>query len=405
MFRSEQQKMRLYKANLKKEAVNNFRQGEALDEYLLYEKGIESQKSGLSKFAAAIGESVSESLGAREVKPVDKIKQWAATKDTGDWTTQTASNPALDANIVARSKKMPKSIKQPAGPKKLLSINTPNENILMGNEDKRKFAHELIDMGKKFKRTNANRNIQATQTAIDINEPVATSAFDKKAYLKRLLQQYEQGDTVIDIDQLAALPVKADYDTREYFAQQLHKMRTNANTRIVSKMIDVLEKQRMADAMEQFSKNATFQAMGEKVLRAMKQLTANAKTNKIVNEGAIKRHAKGAMDDMIAEIEKKAIIELARKQKKSATSTPATSIMSDAPQKIDLRAFNGRVANPDLNKNRVSDLRVLENIPQRRRTKAEAKRITNLKSALFRAPMALEDKEKHRPKRGSNLRK
>ncbi len=121
MFRSEQQKMRLYKANLKKEAVNDFKQGEALDEYLLYEKGIESQKTGLSKFAAAIGEAVGENLGAREVKPVDKIKQWSAQTVKDDWTTQTASNPALDANIVARSKKMPKSIKQPAGPKPVVS--------------------------------------------------------------------------------------------------------------------------------------------------------------------------------------------------------------------------------------------------------------------------------------------
>jgi len=214
MFRSEQQKMRLYKANLKKEAVNNFKQGEALDEYLLYEKGIESQKTGLSKFATAIGEAVGENLGAREVKPVDKIKQWAAqtTKDTGDWTTQTASNPALDANIVARSKKMPKSIKQPAGPKPVVST-------------------------------------------------------------------------------LSNLSAADDLALRERFLTVLNDMKNSVeSTANERNRLDILmrlgERMRMDNLLNDIKNNARDMALAEKALKNLNQLTANAKTNRIVAEKA-----------------------------------------------------------------------------------------------------------------------
>lgn len=247
MFRSEQQKMRLYKANLKKEAVNNFKQGEALDEYLLYEKGIESQKTGLSKFASAIGEAVGENLGAREVKPVDKIKQWAATKDTGDWTTQTASNPALDANIVARSKKMPKSIKQPAGPKPVVST-------------------------------------------------------------------------------LSNLSAADDLALRERFLTVLNDMKNSVESTANDRnRLDILmrlgERMRMDNLLNDIKNNARDMALAEKALKNLNQLTANAKTKRIVAEKTAKLHAQEAMDYMIAEIEKKAIIELADKRERGREAT------------------------------------------------------------------------------------
>lgn len=210
MFRSEQQKMRLYKANLKKDAVNNFKQGEALDEYLLYQKGIESQKTGLSKFAAAIVEAVGENLGAREVKPVDKIKQWSA--QTGDWTTQTASDPALDANIVARSKKMPKSIKQPAGPKPVVST-------------------------------------------------------------------------------LSNLSAADDLALRERFLTVLNDMKNSVESTANDRnRLDILmrlgERMRMDNLLNDIKNNARDMALAEKALKNLNQLTANAKTNRIVAENA-----------------------------------------------------------------------------------------------------------------------
>lgn len=227
MFRSEQAKMRLYKANLKKEAVNNFKQGEALDEYLLYEKGIESQKSGLSKFASAIGEAVGENLGAREVKPVDKIKQWAAqtTKDTGEWTTQTASNPALDANIVARSKKMPKSIKQPAGPKPVVS----------------------------------------TEAIPDLMS--------------------------FDDDQIGDLTVKQDLKLRNLYMTVLSDMQKSIEVskrekEFARNLMKVLENHRLDETLSQFKNSPMYTALAEKAFKNLKQLTANAKTNRIVAENA-----------------------------------------------------------------------------------------------------------------------
>lgn len=97
MFRSEQSKMKLYRANLGREAKNQFKQGQALDEYLLHEQGIESQQKGTSQLAEAIGDQIGKTM--RVVKPVDRLADRS------------------DDVIRAKSVGAPKSIKQPPQPK------------------------------------------------------------------------------------------------------------------------------------------------------------------------------------------------------------------------------------------------------------------------------------------------
>jgi len=62
MFRSEESKMKLYRTNLGREAKNQFIQSEALEDYLQYEKGVESQQRGTNSFADAIGDRIGKSL-------------------------------------------------------------------------------------------------------------------------------------------------------------------------------------------------------------------------------------------------------------------------------------------------------------------------------------------------------
>lgn len=120
-YGSEEKKMNAYKANLKKEAANQFRQGEKLQEYLLYEKGIESQERSMESFAKAIGEQVGKNVNI--VGKVDKLSQLGpkTRADPSTIYTQDESG-VLIKNL---SKNRPKGTKQPPKPKGIRSID-PN---------------------------------------------------------------------------------------------------------------------------------------------------------------------------------------------------------------------------------------------------------------------------------------
>lgn len=377
MFRSEEEKMRVYRSNLGREAKNQFKQGEKLDEYLLYEKGIESQEKGTTKFAEAIGEQIGKNM--RIVRPTDIIKDWAskATSDElDDNIVATSKNkpkaiaqPNSDEPIRAKSKKMPKSIAQPAKPKGIYSENP---------------------------------DIQA-----------------RKDYENTFEIPYEQEQMEAeDIrSRLAQLNADQDYALRVKFNETLNELKSAAkvakDVKLLQRLQEAINNQRMADAFEKFSQNAITDAFARKIQRNLKALM----TEKKVNQAIANKQVQKTMNDLLSGVEQNAAATTiqqrmahlrAMKAKKrsnsgySITSSAPTSTGSEGPLVFDAREFNQGRSRNDTNAelNTFTDLlsaydnskgkrrkeinQQLNNIITRQTNTKIVERMKNLKSAFHR---------------------
>ena len=276
--------MKLYRANLAREAKNQFIQGEKLDEYLLYEKGIEAQERGTTRFAEAIGEQIGKNM--RTVRPVDKIKAWAGADDVDEFGNVLSKNaPKGKSPVVgdvdefgnvlkAKSKNAPKSIKQPSKPKTMISNNRELENEMMGMEDK-----------------------------------------------------------------LSQLNEKKDKELRQMVMDELDDMYDAAKREeersVINRFQDLIERQRMVDAFQQFSEDASKNEYASKLQRNLKILLGNKKLNRLIDAKATK--AKQRAFDILKEENQKfkagttiatRLAELRARKRADSSSTASTASLS-----------------------------------------------------------------------------
>lgn len=258
MFRTEEQKMRLYKANLKKEAMNQFRQGEKLQEYLLQEKGIDSQEANINRFAEAIGDSIGENFG--ETKRVRKLNKLDPTAiyDVDE----------SGVSIKRQSAKQPKSIAQPPMPKTMKSNNTKIEREMMGAED--------INMNNLMKGINSK---PATENDLK-TQAERQAELDLIALFQQDIKEGRKRQARKD---LAQLTIEEDYRIRQTFMKVLDDMMDKVKDKrgrqfqeqldILTRLQDMIEKQQLADAMERLEDNRQL-AMNEFASKIQRNLKA-----------------------------------------------------------------------------------------------------------------------------------
>lgn len=418
-FNNEEQKMRAYKANLKKEAANQFKQGEKLQDYLLYQKGIETQETGLNKFAEAIGQKVGENVNI--VGKVDKLKK----------TETLPSNAVVDEFGVSikNVKKGSKSIKQPPKPKAMVSEN-PN-----------------IDLAKSF-----DANYEALFGAE--NRSAENAAMASEEALTRLSNAITAAATKREIDGMSAedaisafreLTDKEDAMIRQKFMNVLDEMSDKAKTQknwdLINRIQDLIERQRLADAFDRLEENRLLMndAFANKLQRNLKILLNEKRANRAINERKAERgllasnrskvqqeltnrldqrEIGNTMINLLDQVEENVALDMAKskaattiqkrmadlralkaeKKRSMSESTDATELQSLAGV-----SKRGRPPTENLAAKRLAKYQELEAMQDK--TKNQKKRMIELKRLLFRKPMTLEDKPEHRPTRGSNLRK
>lgn len=411
MFRNEEQKMSLYKQNLKKEATNQFNQGLKLQEYLDYQKGIDTQESGINRFAEAIGQQIGDSV--KLVPTVNSLKTMGASTESKTLsslnkmkTVQLADPSAVysvdnsGVSIKRKSAKQPKSIAQPPKPKAMKSINIPAENALMGAED-----------------TNMNTLTNALNTS-KATEADLKSQAEKQAELDLLSlfqQDVKEGRKRQAMKAIADLTPAEDQRIRQVFMGVLDDMMDEINLKasrarskkqfeeqklLIDKIQTLIEKQRMEDVFQEFSKLAIRDEFASKIQRNLKILLNEKRANRAINEqkaqrGLVasnrskvqqelinrlnEREIGNTMNDLLDRIDeninrriankqmseedklsqvmentiKQRMAELrarkAEKKRSMSNSSDTTSIMSDAP-KIDMRRYNKGATPKDTNK-------------------------------------------------------
>jgi hypothetical protein len=419
-FNNEEQKMKAYKANLKKEAVNQFKQGEKLQDYLLYQKGIETQETGLNKFAEAIGQKVGENVNV--VGKVNKLKKAEALPYPN------ATVDEFGVSIKNRNKG-PKSIKQPPKPKPMKSINTDLEKENMGMEDVN--TNTLMKGIKPSSLSSDDVNKQReAQAKLDL---IALFQQDVKESRKRQAEK-----------DLAALNATEDARIRQVFMQVLDDMMDEVNLKeskarskkkyeeekmLIDKIQNLIENQRMHDSFMEFSALAVKNEFAKKIQRNLKAAFENKKFMKSVKDA---NAVNSTMNNLVAQVEQKASYkpyenEMQRRNElmNNTRNKAATTIqkrmaelralkaekkrsMSVSTEATDLGSIaglsnRGRPPTENLASKRLAKFQELE--AMQNKEPKQVKQMKNLRAQLFLKPMAMEDKPEHRPTRGSNLRK
>lgn len=249
MFRSEEEKMRLYKKNLKKEAENIFRQGLSLQDYLDYEAGIERGETKLDKFVDVLSSAIGKD--SRDVKKVDKTLLLpgviAKVDDSG----------VLIKNV---AKKQPKKIKQPPKPKEMKSedpfpkkrqeyvdvFERPLENALMGYEDK------------------LSKVMESMTYAMSKKENRDMAAEDAISFFRELSDAQ-------------------DFKLRQKLMNELDKMAEIANKKEIyniNKLQDEIEKKRLEDI--NYNKLQFENAIASKIQKNLRAAVFNKKINERV---------------------------------------------------------------------------------------------------------------------------
>lgn len=299
--------MKAYRANLKREAKNQFIQGEKLDEYLLYEKGIEAQEKGTTRFAEAIGEQIGKNM--RTVGTVDRMKAWAGETDASD----------VDefGNVLRpKSKNPPKSIKQPSKPKAMIS-KAPEQ------------VPDFIDLDTYLDMTNPNLKLDANVVKLDTN-------------LRQMVM--DELDDMLDANEKAKSAKKA---------------KENA---MIVRLQDLIEKQTLADAFDKFTTDATTSEFASKIQRNLKKIMDSKKNIRMysvvgdaVEEEKKVKKALGTIAERMAELR-------ARKAKKRAGSSSTASTASSSPPSSNESQKKTRGRPATKSKGRFSEKETKENL-------------------------------------------
>ncbi len=271
MFSSEQEKMQHFKHNLGLEARNQQHQKNKLDEWLLAQKGIETQEQGLSNFAAAIGEAVSKNI-SNELRPIDKSQRLpqSTVDDMGTVVKPRRVKTRGMENDVYGTKSVvkPKIIPTVPSPGKTMQTNTPLEKLKMGREDTNL-------------RTLVPKSKTATPEQIE-SQRLAQANLDLISLFQQDVKEGRKRQAIIDLQRLNA---DEDRRIRQNFVNVLDelydKTQSKRDRELLNTLMDAIEKQRMADAFQKFSENAIYEEYRRKLGRNIIQLISNKRTNNI----------------------------------------------------------------------------------------------------------------------------
>lgn len=253
-----------------------------------------------------------------------------------------------------------------------------NEQELMGREDElSKKREDISKMLSKTKPTEDQLKSQAEQQA----------ALDLIALFQQDVKEGRKRQAKKDLERLN---LEEDYRLRQVFQQALDDMMDEVNLRdskkaqnereILSKLMDLIEQQKLADAWErlEYNKNLATEEFAKKIQRNLKAAMENKKFMKDVKQGIYNEKAKKwkeelpvreTMDDLLTNVEVKDkisgrkvnkiplqknvkfndIIQSSLSKNIIPTSPSNTSIMSDMPQKIDMRWYNPGANKKDTN--------------------------------------------------------
>lgn len=316
-YNTEEQKMKAYKANLKKEAANQFKQSEKLQEYLLYEKGIETSERGLDRFAEAIGEKVGENVGV--VGKVDRTKQIPTSQSVGSIKkvqfdpTAIAEVDESGVSIKRKSAKQPKSIAQPPKPKTMTKTN-PQVDLENRQAEMKSMATE-----------DALSRLSAAITAATTRREVSGMAAEDA------------------ISAFRELSDKEDAKIRQKFMNVLDEMidksKTQKDIALISRLQDLIEKNRMAEAFERLEQNRLDMndAFANKIQRNLKAAFENKKFMRAVsdsNEDMKRNKAATTIQQRMAELR-------ARKASKRDRLVSGVSTASNDSEETDIGSLAG----------------------------------------------------------------
>jgi len=362
MFRTEEQKMRLYKKNLKKEAENNFRQGLALQNYLDYEAGIEKADTKLDKFVDVLSSAIGKD--SRDVKKIDKtlMLRSNAYESVPGVVSSVDESGVLLKNV---AKKQPKSIKQPPKPKEMKSVDP--------------FIKKRKDYEDEFDRPMEQAMMNYEDKLSKVMESM-TYAITKK----------ENSDMAAEdaISNFRELSDKQDFELRQKIMNELDKMIETANKKEkanILKLQDEIEKKRLEDI--DYNKFQFENAVASKIQKNLRAAVLNKKINKRIVKKTmndiLEKVDEVVASDMAANKAAKTIQERmkelrAKKLMKRSGATSPTSVNTQM-EVLDAREFN--VGRPRINK--VKRLFELENKKKTEGlTKKEMKTLANTKKLL-----------------------
>lgn len=362
-YSSEDAKIRAYKRNLLIEEKNQLHQAEKLQEYNLAQQGIELQEKGLNKFAEAIGKAVGDNTDS-DVKTVGKLNKLnqIATQET----TQT---------------KIPKN--------KGLIPSTQGDvsgNVLKPKEGKIPKNKGLIASPPKMTQTNP------------INEQYQMGMEDVAASLRSLSDKKEQALRQIYMNTLDDMMDKTD---------------KRSDKEVIYALQNLIERQRLIDAFDDFSKNAMGNAFASKLQRNMRTFMFNHTINKRIES---KKQISETQNKAATTIQRRMAELRARKADKRSSMSESTDIGSLG----DVSFPRGRPKQNDTNAelNRFTDLlsaynsskgserqkinTELNNIIYRQPNKSIAARMKNMKSGFHL--ISQEQIDSNANKRKSNKR-
>lgn len=277
LYTTEDQQIAKYRKSLHFVERNALHQKEKLDEALLAQKGIDTQESGIANFAQAIGDEISKNLTtSREVKPRDKMKEMVITEPSSD---------VFGTIVKPVEKKTKKERAQPTipPPSKLIYSNPKYEQNLMNQED------QLSQM---------------------VEYKLKSLSIDKDRQVREMVMNY--------LDDAYDKAVKAN------------------EKKLITKLMDAIERQRMVDAFEEYSKDATKNAFADKLKRNISALIYNKHFMESVKARRLYEKSKSTQKK-IAQNRQEMLIEDAESNKPRITAKIETTVKQTkrgAPSKV-----------------------------------------------------------------------
>lgn len=271
------------------------------------------------------------------------------------------------------------------------------ENILMGAED----INYALKPLPSTPATAAEREAQAK----------AQANLDLISLFQQDVKEGRKRQALKDLDEMNA---QEDLRLRKNFMKTLVELRGEVYTKnkqkedkkVLDKMMNLIENQRMHDSFMEFSNLAIRDELATKIQRNLKSLLNYKKSmqtvNKYLDKEAIKEFNKNFTEynKSIRVKKNKNLSGFIDKQEDDYFNDlqSTTDQGSLAGERVDGRFSNSRPKDPNLIQKRTAKFKELE--LNTNKTSKQKKQQLNLHAQLIRQGMAAEDKPEHRPKKG-----
>ena len=279
------------------------------------------------------------------------------------------------------------------------------ENILMGAEDINYALKPLPSTPATAAQLEAQAKAQANLDLISLFQQDVKEGRKRQA-LKDLDEMNAQEDLRLRKNFMKTLvELRGEVYTKN--KQKESKKQAEEDKKVLDKMMNLIENQRMHDSFMEFSNLAIRDELATKIQKNLKSLLNYKKSMQTVNK-YLDREAIKEFNKNFTEYNKS--IRVKKNKKLSGFSDKqeddyfndlqsTTDQGSLAGQRVDLRTLNeGRPKNPNLIKNRTAKFKELE--LNTNKTEKQKKQQRNLHAQLIRQGMVAEDKPEHRPKKG-----